>query len=340
MCVLAAYLGTKPAAPILLEMLEKEEGLAGGYYTGLATLADGRLHYEKVVGDVAALRRETKAAELPGTIGIAHSRTPSGGDREWSHPFIDCTGRLAYVAQGAMGFFRGKTDLDAAAGALAARGHVFRSAVREKIGSYPVMPDGRCVHVSEVMCHAVEQEFAERGDLLEAMRAAYCRWPAEIVGMTIHQDCPDRIVAACINQPLVIGRDESASYAASTRLALPGSVNWVFALPPNAAAAIYAQDIVVRPFGGDAEPVVCDWSSFDAESTVLRALKEEPGMPWGKALEAIRPLWPAGRLTRRGLAGYEVLAALLRAGKIRTENVRVPGMFNLGTVPQTRVFPA
>jgi hypothetical protein len=63
--VLAGYIGDKPAAPILLEMLEEQEGLAGGYYTGLATLDAGRLHFRKVVGDAARLKAETDALSLP-----------------------------------------------------------------------------------------------------------------------------------------------------------------------------------------------------------------------------------------------------------------------------------
>ena len=73
MCNIGGYIGSEAAAPILLDMMEKQEGLAGGYYSGIATIADGRLHFAKVVGDFAKLRRETDAERLPGTIGIAHS---------------------------------------------------------------------------------------------------------------------------------------------------------------------------------------------------------------------------------------------------------------------------
>ena len=41
MCNIAGYVGNKPAAPILLEMLRNQEGLAGGYYTGIATRHEG-----------------------------------------------------------------------------------------------------------------------------------------------------------------------------------------------------------------------------------------------------------------------------------------------------------
>ena len=39
MCNIAGYVGTKQAAPILLDMLKKQEGYGGGYYSGIATMS-------------------------------------------------------------------------------------------------------------------------------------------------------------------------------------------------------------------------------------------------------------------------------------------------------------
>ena len=88
---MAGYIGGERAAPILLDMMEKQEGFGGGFYTGIATVADGQIHWRKVIGDVATLRRETDADDLPGAVGIIHSRSKSGGDVEWAHPFVDCS---------------------------------------------------------------------------------------------------------------------------------------------------------------------------------------------------------------------------------------------------------
>ena len=63
-CNVAGYIGNQSAAPILLEMLERQEGFAGGYYSGIATIASGKLHYAKVIGDVATLRKQTNAERL------------------------------------------------------------------------------------------------------------------------------------------------------------------------------------------------------------------------------------------------------------------------------------
>ena len=103
MCVIAGYVGTRRAAPVLLEMIERQEGLAGGFYTGLATVEAGRLYWRKVVGDLAELRKCPDAEQLPGSVGVAHSRSNSGGDVEWAHPFISCEDMVAYIANGSAG---------------------------------------------------------------------------------------------------------------------------------------------------------------------------------------------------------------------------------------------
>ena len=103
MCVIAGYAGSRLAAPVVLEMIERQEGLAGGYYAGVAAVEPGSLHWRKVVGTVADLRRNTDAETLPGCVAIAHSRSKSGGDQEWAHPFVACFESVAYVANGSAG---------------------------------------------------------------------------------------------------------------------------------------------------------------------------------------------------------------------------------------------
>ena len=44
MCNIAGYAGKCAAAPILIEMLRKEEGFDGGFYTGIATVHEGKIH--------------------------------------------------------------------------------------------------------------------------------------------------------------------------------------------------------------------------------------------------------------------------------------------------------
>ena len=115
MCNIAGYVGSERAAPILLKMMKEQEGFLGGFYSGLATLHEGKIYYAKLTGDVNRLLSETNAADLPGSIGIIHSRSKSGGGDEWAHPFVGLKNGeavTAYVANGSIGCFRPrKTEL-------------------------------------------------------------------------------------------------------------------------------------------------------------------------------------------------------------------------------------
>ncbi|MEN6402065.1 MAG: hypothetical protein ABFD94_08965 [Armatimonadia bacterium] len=336
MCVLAAYLGPEPAAPILLDMLARIEGLGGGYYTGVATVSDGTLHYEKIVGDVAALRTQTGAASLPGNIGIAHSRTPSGGGREWGHPFIGNAGNFAYVANGAMGKFDGETDFTAAGNKLLARDYTFRSAVPEAVGKYPMLSDNNSVHFSEIMCLLIEENLKEHGDTVEAARLTFEQWPSEIVALCLQAESEDHFVAARLNQPLVIGRSHEAVYAATTSLAFPAGTVWQMPMPPNTAAAISHGNVDLYPFKPTAKPVADFPATTDVMNTLLPALWEGP-QSIGGLCKLTEPLWPEGSVAQSAMLVYQFVAGLVASGQAELVTETVPGMFDQGTAPRTKV---
>ena len=109
MCNIAGYVGDKPAVPILVEMLKKQEGLGCGFYTGIVTIHQGKIHCVKAVGDLQHLLAVTNAASLPGTVGFAYSCTQN---EEWAHPFLcEREGEIfsAYISNGTVGCFKNYT---------------------------------------------------------------------------------------------------------------------------------------------------------------------------------------------------------------------------------------
>ena len=64
MCNIAAYAGNRQAAPILLEMLRRQQDYDGGMSAGIATVHEGKLYWRKVVGSVETLMQETVFAPL------------------------------------------------------------------------------------------------------------------------------------------------------------------------------------------------------------------------------------------------------------------------------------
>ena len=334
MCNIAGYIGPDRAAPALMEMMEKQEGLAGGYYSGIATVADGELHYAKVVGDFARLRAETDAENLPGTIGIAHSRSKSGGDHEWAHPFVDCAGRMAYIANGAAGIFKDTDRNNRVARQLADAGHTFRSRAAEAVGQYPQFANGSGVHVSEVMCHLIEQAIADSQSPADAMARAFCEFPSEIVGLSLCADHPDHVFAARINMPLMFGRYGDAMLMASTAMAFPDGTEWLAMMPPNASASIRNDGVDIQPFARPPARVADFVSWGDVEERILAASAEGEWQPLRDPWKATTDLWPQGQAPQKDMMVYETLRALKRAGRIEMKDVPVEGAEEGLTAPQ------
>jgi len=333
MCVVAGYVGKRPAAEVLIRMLEIEQGMGGGYYTGIATVHQGRLHSAKTLGDLDILLSQTAAAQLPGTVGIAHSRSKSGGESQWSHPFLADGGRLAYLANGTQGIFKGSTEFGAAGNAALRRGEVLASAADEPIGEYPVLADGTCVHMSEIMAHQIAHRFRQTDDLPAAMELAFGDLPSEIVGLCLHQERPDCFAACRINFPLVAGRDDTGMYAASTALAFPDSVSWATPIPPNSTACLCRDGVELRPLARPFARVAPMPSTMQLERTVVAAVQTGEPQTLGDLCRTTTDLWPQGALDQKTMAVFETLAALSHEGALTVQEVRVPGQYDRGTAP-------
>jgi glutamine---fructose-6-phosphate transaminase (isomerizing) len=328
MCNLAAYVGDRPAAPRLLELMSRQEGWAGGFYTGLATVHEGQLHLRKVVGDLATLCAETDAADLPGTIGIIHSRSKSGGDGEWGHPFTDPAGRLAYVANGALGWFADSTCVDEHVSGLQAAGYTFRSRVQGPVGGYPRLRDGSCIHFSEIMCNLISHGLrAVAEDPIAALAKAFQDFPGEVVGLALAADHPDLILGFRCNMPLMVGRRGGETMLASTAMAFPEPTpEWLLPVPPNCALAVSRQDVSFRPFPAAPAPVG-DWHPLwsQARERVLAELGKSPcGL--GALNRSVLSLWPDAVIPQKDFLIYELLRSLCTGGEITIQQRRVEGV--------------
>jgi glucosamine 6-phosphate synthetase-like amidotransferase/phosphosugar isomerase protein len=337
MCNIAGYIGCEQAAPILLKIMAEQEGLGGGYYTGIATIHERKLYYRKVIGDVSTLMSETDAKELPGTIGIIHSRTKSGGNVEWGHPFVDEYERMAYIANGSGGYFEEERDKNSVAQSLFDAGHIFRSRTPGPTGKYPLLSDGTSLHVSEVMCHLIESFIPECGGPVEAMHKAFITFPSELVGLMVHIDIPDCIVASRINQPLLIGRDDKATYLATTAMAFP-EVQWIWPMPTTATAAIYRDKIHVLPFESSRYSVANIYPWHEAYERIIELLSDGEPKSLGALVKVTEELWPEGELSQNTMMVYEILRSLYTTGKIHFQTVAVDGVIKGTSSPRKQAI--
>lgn len=123
MCGIVAYLGNKPAVPLLLEGLKRLE-YRGYDSAGIATLSERGLEIVRAVGRVANVEAKIEAqGGMPGTQGLAHTRwaTHGGVTEANAHPHRDDRNGICLVHNGIIENYATIRRL------LEDKGHSFRS---------------------------------------------------------------------------------------------------------------------------------------------------------------------------------------------------------------------
>ncbi|MBQ7592239.1 MAG: hypothetical protein IJU46_06945 [Clostridia bacterium] len=330
MCNIAGYIGPRPAAPVLCGMMRRQSGFCGGYYSGIVTCYDGKLAHAKLLGDMDLLVSELRADTLPGNYGLIHSRSRSGGDSRWAHPFLSFDGRIAYIANGSGGKLAAFRERDAAVEKLAARGYVFDTADDRRIGSYPRLPDGRSVHGSEAMAFLIRDHMLTDGlCTAEAMRESFLEYPAEIVGLAVSADEPDTISFARFNKPCVIARTADEVFLASTAIALPDDRRYISITPvPECSyGTVTLRETRISRMIPPLEVVPVTPSVLAGTREAVLGALEGADRPLSFR-EVARPaagLWPRDRVGQLSEAVYEVLYELYRDGTVSIEKQDAPG---------------
>ena len=343
MCNIAGYVGKRQAAPILLEMIKKQEGFAGGFYTGIATIHEGKMYYAKITGDTDTLIKNTDALSLPGTIGIAHSRSKSGGGDKWAHPFVALDGNdepsVAYIANGAPGYFKEKrADRNLAiVEELINSGVKMLSRDTAETSIYQTLPDGTAVHMSDTMCQLAARRIfgGKRSDI--ALSEAFCEMPSEIVGLLISLTEEKSIAYSRINMPAMVAFAKHGAYIASTAFAFPEDAGRHTVLPAMSYGRIFKSRYTVAPMKNPPAPL----TDYDpalvvrAYENVLEMLKEEH--TFGDLAKSNALLYTGEGLNTSRPLTYEILLSLWRAGKIELTTKRLPGAREDLDAPKTYI---
>ena len=101
MCGIVAVIGTRDAAPLLLEGLRQLE-YRGYDSAGIATVHGGQLSHLRAEGKLINLTQRFEASGAAGSCGIGHTRWATHGKPEErnAHPHLDGSGELAVVQNG------------------------------------------------------------------------------------------------------------------------------------------------------------------------------------------------------------------------------------------------
>jgi len=184
MCGIIGYLGPKSVVPVLLEGLKKLE-YRGYDSAGIAVVDGSRIHVKRVKGKIQSLEESLGRSPVAGSYGVGHTRWATHGrpSEENAHPHRDCTGQLVVVHNGIIENYLELKN------ALKQEGHAFRTETD-----------------TEIICHLIEKHF--RGSLEEAVRTAAAELQGTFAIAVLAATDPDKIVAAKVGPPLVIGLGE------------------------------------------------------------------------------------------------------------------------------------
>ena len=342
MCNMAGYVGRKRAAEVLIDMMLREEGLAGGYFTGIATLDDGKIAHAKLVGDTRRLLALTDAETLGGNVGIMHSRSKALGNDERAHPFFGRNDKgevdVAYIANGGMGHFSYRAEeRNEITKRLMAEGYEMRSRMKAKAGSHPDLGDGTSVHVSDTMCQLIYKNIKSGMPAREALASAFATMPGEIAGLLLSPGVADGVVFARINMPIFVAFAPHGAYIASTALAFPEDAGEPTLIPACSSGIIRADGYEVFPF--EEMPAVLEHTDADIRSrayTEICRLLSERDCIFADLYKGIDHLFSSEIYQREPLS-YEVLHSLMRRGMLSRWDVRVDGIVPGIDAPQTRL---
>ncbi len=233
MCGIVGYVGSRSAADIIIEGLERLE-YRGYDSAGLAVLNGQGIERRRSVGKIQNLAAQVAVSPLVGGVGMGHTRWATHGavTEDNAHPHTDGDGIVAVVQNGIVENYRAlKAELEAA-------GVAFRSQTD-----------------TEVIAHLIARHY-QRGQrsLADAVRLtlAELEGPSAVVVMSSLE--PGLLVAGRVGHAgaVVIGLGEDENLVASDTLALMVHTRRVVYLEHGEVASVTAADVSVCDLAGRA----------------------------------------------------------------------------------------
>ena len=195
MCGIVGFIGQEQAAPILLDGLAHLE-YRGYDSAGVAVIsAQGKLQVEKAVGRLKVLSEQIHGgADLEGCIGLGHTRWATHGAPNIinSHPHVSENGKFVVIHNGIIENYVEIKEF------LIGQGIRFKSETD-----------------TEVVAQLLEFYYNECHDFLEAVGRVLRRIEGAYALGMLCADCPDRIIAARKDAPLLLGYGKGCNFLAS-----------------------------------------------------------------------------------------------------------------------------
>lgn len=322
--MIAGYIGKEPAAQVLAEMQRRQESIFGGFFSGIATCENGRLYRERVLGNIDVLNDTVAEGALPGTIGIAHSRTNSGGGVTWAQPRFNLRTSIATVGNGFLGILSNPERTSKVAEKLLKTGLEFQTATSTPIVNAVALSNGSYIHAAEVLLEALSLEFSKTGSFEQAIRAIDIR--SESVEIYLTTESTQTLYVVNHNQRLIAAKTELGMQVATSRLAFSNPIIWELEIPPNTFAVVNEDQVLVKPlwFGEGRY----DFSLPDNLSEVfLSYIAANPGSFWEEVVDnALYPQFTKGSASLAAIIGHRLFEKCLANSEISCRLNQVTGL--------------
>jgi hypothetical protein len=322
--MIAAYIGPESASEVLSDMQRRQESIFGGFYSGIATCENGRLYRERTIGSFSNLSDAVAKGLLPGTIGIAHSRTNSGGGVSWAQPRLNFQENIATVGNGFLGVLSDPKRIREAAEKLLKTGLTFQTLTASPRFNGVALDSGFYVHPAEVLLEAVSFEFGKSGSLEQAIRTINLR--SESVEIYLTSRLNRTLYVINHNQRLVAAKSELGMQVATSRLAFSNSTVWELEIPPNTIAIVNEEEVQVKPLWLDGARYDFNIPK-DVNKTFLSYIAQHPGSLWEEVIDkGLYPQFSKKCATLAAIVGHRLFEECLSNRKIKYQLDQVLGL--------------
>src|SRR6202171_671372 len=229
MCGIVGYIGNRKAVPIILDGLKRLE-YRGYDSAGLAVVGDdGVLVMRRASGKLRNLEDAIRMSPIEGAYGIGHTRWATHGrpTEENAHPHRDCTGQIVVVHNGIIENYLELKEK------LQKEGHKFATETD-----------------TEIVAHLVEKNSQGGVPLEAAVRRSLKELRGIYALVFLSAKDPNKIVAARLGPPSVIGLGDGEYFVASDIPALLQHTREMFFLADGDIAVLTAKGVRVMDHDG------------------------------------------------------------------------------------------
>ena len=226
MCGIVGYIGPKRVVPLILDGLRRLE-YRGYDSAGIAVVNNsGKMEIRRAPGKLRNLEESIQKTPIDGLYGIGHTRWATHGrpTEENAHPHRDCTGEIVVVHNG---IIENYVELK---NQLTAEGHKFITETD-----------------TEIIAHLLEK-FSKDSTLEEAVLKAVKVMGGAYALVAVSTRDPQKIVAARLGPPIVVGIGENEFFVASDIPAILAHTRSIFFLGDGEVAVLTPQGVRLADF--------------------------------------------------------------------------------------------